>query len=76
MTEFSVYFTGNRASDAALDEEDENEDCFPCLVFMQPAIKSISPLFLCAALHSKYPGCILMFHKCHLFLGNISLSGL
>ena len=76
MTKFSVYYTGNSAADAALDEGDEDEDYFPCLVCLQPAIKFISPFFVCAALHPKYPGYIWMLQKWHLFLGHSSPSGL
>ena len=76
MTKFSVYYTGNSAADAALDEGDEDEYCFPCLVCLQPAIKFISPFFVCAALHPKYPGYSCTCHKWNLFLGHSSLSGL
>ena len=74
--EFSGYFTGNRAADAACDKEDGDEYCCCCLVCMQTAMVIYSPLFLCSALHPKYTGCRWTLEKWHLFLGNISPSSL
>ena len=75
LTVFSGYLTGNHATDATCDKEDEDEYCCCCLVCLQPTMKFISPLFFCAELHPKYPGCSWTLHKCHLFLGHRSPSG-
>ena len=76
IDEVFCLFPGNRAAYVALDEGDEDEDCCSSLVFLQPTIKSIPPLFSCVKPHPKYPGYSCTCHKWHLFLGNISLSGL
>ena len=43
---------------------------------MQPAMEFISPLFLCAALHQKYPSYIWALQKWDLFLGHSPPYGL
>ena len=43
--EFSSYFIGNNAADAAHDKEYEDEEFSCCLVCLQPAMEFISPLF-------------------------------
>ena len=45
LAEFTGYFTGNRAADAACDEEDKTAYCWYCLVCMQPKMEYISPFF-------------------------------
>ena len=76
VTEFSGYCTWNCDSDAACDEEYEAEDWCWCLVFLQPTMKLISPLFPSATLHSKYPFCSSMLNKWYLFPGHSWASGI
>ena len=74
--EFSGYFSWCCAPDATRDEEDEDHDCYLCLVCMQAAMEFIEPLFSCAACHPKYPICSWTLQKWHLFLGHSSPSGI